>query len=84
MRGYVERMEFLQQFHDEPIGYDEVMDSYREQFDDATIDAPRPRRGLCQRCLRTKPLSELTNLRCTDKRDCSKALIRANNARGRS
>ena len=35
MRGYTERMEFLQQFADEGsvIGYDEVMDSILEQAD---------------------------------------------------
>lgn len=81
MRGYVERMEFLQQFHDEPIGYDKVMGSYREQLDDVTIDAPRPSRGLCRRCGRTRPTADLVNTRCVDRRDCSVTMMRSHKRR---
>jgi hypothetical protein len=30
MRGYVERMEWLQQFQDEEVTYEQVMESYEE------------------------------------------------------
>lgn len=39
MRGYVERLEFLQQFSDEPITSDEVLDSYLEQADVAKTES---------------------------------------------
>ena len=38
MRGYVERLEFLQQFSDEPIGADEVLESYFDQADAAKTE----------------------------------------------
>lgn len=76
MRGYVERQEWLQRFSDEPVGYDEVMDSYLNDADSAEIDAPkRPSRGLCTRCLRTLPVASLNGNHCTDRHDCSKALL---------
>jgi hypothetical protein len=39
MRGYVERMEFLQQFSDDPITADDVLDSYLEQADAAKTES---------------------------------------------
>lgn len=81
MRGYVERQEWLERFSDGPVGYDEVMDSYREDIDAAEIDSPRrPKRGLCLRCLRSIPVESHDGKHCIDRHDCSKALI-ARNAR---
>lgn len=31
--------------------------------------------GLCVRCLRTMPIRELDNRKCTDRHACSKALL---------
>ena len=78
MRGYVERMEWLEKCTEGPVGYDDVLDSFRNDADSINVDTPRPKRGLCQRCLRTMPIESLTNLRCNDKRECSKAVMRLN------
>lgn len=34
MRGYVERMEWLEKFSDEPVSYDDIMESYRQEADE--------------------------------------------------
>lgn len=76
MRGYVERQEWLERFSDGPVGYDEVMDSYREDIDAAEIDSPRkPKRALCLRCLRSIPSESHSGKYCKDRHDCSKALL---------
>lgn len=76
MRGYVERQEWLQKSGDGYAGYDEVMDSYRQEADLADIDKHEPvRRGLCTRCLRTVPATSLNGKHCADRHDCSKALL---------
>lgn len=76
MRGYVERMEWLEKCSDGPVGYDEIMDSFRNDADSLDVDRPRPERGLCQRCLRTMPITKLEDRTCIDRRSCSKALLR--------
>ena len=70
MRGYVERMEWLEKCTAGPVTHADVMDSIHNDTD------RRPERGLCQRCLRAMPITALTNLVCNDRRDCSKALLR--------
>lgn len=39
MRGYVERLEFLQKFSDDQIGADEVLDSYLDEADAAKTES---------------------------------------------
>lgn len=81
MRGYVERLEWLEKCSDGPVGYDEVMDSYRQEADFSQIDNPkRPHRALCRRCWRNIPVESHDGKHCIDRHDCSKALL-ARNAR---
>lgn len=75
MRGYVERLEWLEKCSDEPVGYDEVMDSYRSDADSLDVDRPRPARALCLRCLRTIPAESHNGKHCIDRHDCAKALL---------
>lgn len=78
MRGYVERMEWLEKCGDGPVTYDAVLDSFRNDADALDVDNPRPARGMCQRCLRAIPVASLTDGVCADRHDCSRALLRLN------
>jgi hypothetical protein len=69
-------MEWLQKCSDGPVTYDDVLDSFRSDGDIDAIDAPRkPDRGMCGRCLRTRPIAALSERRCIDRLSCSKALL---------
>ena len=73
MRGYVERLEWLEKCSDGPVGYDEVLDSFRQEEDTAHIDKSRPRKRLCHRCLRVIPNDENGSAFCKEVNGCAKA-----------
>jgi hypothetical protein len=75
MRGYVERLEWLEKCSDGPVGYDEVLESFRQEEDAAEIDKPKPRKRMCQRCLRVIPVDKNDSKYCKDVSDCAKARL---------
>ena len=76
MRGYVERMEWMQKSGYASAGYREVKASLAEGSVPSDIPEPRsPERGICRRCRRNRMKVSMDGNQCADRHDCAKALL---------